>query len=155
MASEAQLVKLEKIKTIVDKTPNKEVPKALSKDHIGYEKAIRSITNLGQWAIASAIISIATAIIFLAFKFAASHIGPSNSELILSLLVIGLSATTGVLGYKLWNLQSTPEFTLFSVILILGCNILLVVGFIPFITAIKAIITISRFDTFRSWFASM
>ena len=50
MATEKQLLKLEKIQTITKDLTNKETPKVLSRGRVGYEKAVRSLMLAGEAA---------------------------------------------------------------------------------------------------------
>ena len=153
MATEQQLIKLEKIQKITKEIEkNKEIPKALSRGHIGYEKAIRSVMWVGMWAVASSIIAVGVAILFLSIKWILVNGGPKDYEIYLSIFSIICSITSGVLGYKLWNLEATPLFTLFALIFILLYNLLLVIGIIPLITVVIAIVALSRYGTFCNWF---
>ncbi|MBR3122342.1 hypothetical protein IKF28_02780 [Candidatus Saccharibacteria bacterium] len=154
MATEFQLIKIEKIGKVCDKLPDKDVPKALSRGRIGYKFAIKSMMNAGQWAVASAIISVGLLVIVVVIKW----INPmiigylSNSELLLAVLGIVCEIISGVFGYKLWQLQVTPLFALVALLFILCCNIFLFAGVIPIICVIMCVIALSRYTTFCSWF---
>ena len=152
MATEKQLIALEKIKKVVDRTPNKMVPKKLSRGHIGYEKALSSIMLAGEWAVAVSIITVSLAIIFLAAKQFGTYDGLRDYEIYLSVFSIILSITSGVLGYKLWHLEATPLFTLVILLALLVFNIFMVVGILPAISAVIDIVALSRYTTFCSWF---
>lgn len=152
MATEKQLLKLEKIKRVVKVTENKEIPAALARGREGYENSIRSIMRVGEWAALTAILSIGAAIIYLLVKYLTVYGGPQSHEILLCVMAIGFGVLSGVFGYKLWNLEATPIFAVVGLIVILLYNALLCIGVLPLIVVILDIIALSRFSTFCSWF---
>lgn len=152
MATEKQLIKLEKIKRVTDKTSNKQIPKALSRGRLGYERAIKSVMNLGQWAVVASIISVAAAALFLFIRWYTHYGILRDYEIIIPIVCIVCSIISGVLGYKLWNLEATPIFALISMLVILVCNTLTVFGILPLIVVIVDVIALCRYSTFCSWF---
>lgn len=153
MATEKQLLKLEKIQKTTKDLSNKETPKALSRGRIGYEKAIRSLMLAGEWAVISSVVSIAAVVLFLIVKNLTVYYGPlRNYEIYLSIFAAACCVVSGVLGYKLWNLEATPLFAVISLSVIILCNVTLVIGILPAIVVITSIIALCRFGTFCSWF---
>lgn len=152
MATENQLLKLEKIQAVVTSTPTKKIPYELSRGRLGYKNAIKSVMNVGMWALASAILSTALIVLFLGIKWLTTYNGPRDYEIYLSAFGIIASVTSGILGWKLMTLQGTPIFTLIALLIILVVNVFLVIGVIPFFTVVFDIIALSRYSTFCSWF---
>ncbi len=152
MATEQQLIKLEKISKVVKNNKDKDIPNALSRGRIGYAKAIKSMMLVGEWATLTAILSVVIAIGFLAVRNITTYDGPSQYEINLAILVIVCSIISGVLGKKLWDLSVTPIFALVSLVFILACNLFLCIGILPVIVVILDIIAVIRYSTFCSWF---
>lgn len=154
MATESQLIKLEKINKIYDKTPEKKLPQVLSRGHIGYEKALKSIMRAGNWAIATSILSTGIIGTITAIKwinpYALGFLGKYDFSIAIILIVC--SVISGVLGYKISKLDATPQYVLVALLIILIVNSCLFAGIFPIITAIMCIIALVRYSTFCSWF---
>ena len=158
MATENQLKKLEYIKKqITSANERGESPaKVLSKGLEGYEKAIKSVSQVGMWATIGPIVAIAAIVlrVFL-IHFPRNNWVMSDQEIGTIIACIVACVISMVLGYKLWALNATPIFVLVSLLLILICNLVLFIGVVPVVTAILAIIALIRYSTFCSWFHSI
>lgn len=152
MATEKELIQLEKIQEVMGETSSKDVPEKLSRGRIGYEKAIKSMRSAGTWTLAVSILSISAAIIFLALRLILFRNPPKGYEIYGPILSIAISVLAGVLGYKLWKLQVTPLSSLVSLIIVTIYNLLLVCGIVPLIAAIVSIVALCRYSTFCNWF---
>lgn len=149
MATEKQLLKLEFIQSVVDKTDNKDIPAKLSRGRVGYEKAIKSFMQVGQWAAVLSIFAVGVAILFLVVMHFTYYL--EDYQVVAAGLAIAANVASGVLGYKLWNLQVTPVFALVALVVILLCNACICFGILPLIVVILDIIALSRYGTFCSW----
>ena len=152
MATEKQLLKLEKIQTITKDLTNKETPKVLSRGRVGYEKAVRSLMLAGEAAAITSIFSIGGIILYIVIHAMGYHNPINNYEIYLSAFATICCIISGILGYKLWNLEATPLFALISLLIIITCNLLLVFGILPAVTVVFSIIALCRYGTFCSWF---
>lgn len=153
MATENQLIKLEKIEEATEGVANRDIPETLSRGHQGYEKAIKSVMSAGIWAVTISIITLTEILIYLAYEVSRYYPLPLEPyQIALSVLFTTLSLTSGILGYKLWRLEATPQFVLISLIIILFTNLCCAIGILPLISAIITIIALTRFSTFCSWF---
>jgi TRAP-type C4-dicarboxylate transport system permease small subunit len=152
MATEKQLLKLEKIKRVVKTTENKKIPGALARGREGYERSIRSVMKVGEWAVLTSIFGVAAAVIFLMVRYYTVYGGPQSNEILLCAMTIIFGIVSGVFGYKLWSLEVTPLFAVVGLVVILFYNALLCIGVLPLVVVVLDIIALTRFSTFCSWF---
>lgn len=152
MATEKQLIKLEKIDAICKKVDTKKVPEALAPNRVGYQVAIKSMMRVGEWATLTSILSVLALAITMIYRQFTHYNGLEDFEIFAGLLMGAAIIVSGVFGYKLWQLEVTPLFALISLLTILVVNAILCIGIFPIVVVILDIIALSRYATFCSWF---
>lgn len=115
-----------------------------------YKTAIRTMMTVGNLSVLVSILAF-VAIAFLSLYSQDWGYIPTSTMIYWG-VEFAVLLTTGILGYKLSEVDVTPTFALVSLLIILVSNLFLYSGIFPLITVATAIVGLVCWGTFRNWF---
>ena len=155
MATMEEFDTIEVIKAQKLSSKGTDIATSLSGGRKYYKKAIGSIRRSGAWTMWVTIAATVVAIVKAVFDIVQILQHDSLDWIYVTGWFIGIIACcflTLFFGYRVFKLESTPTFTLVSLIITLVCNLALSVGILPLVSLFLNIVALVRWSTYKDWF---